>query len=108
MPLTGNLKKEWKKKRGLRKVEENKDVRIVILQRGWVAVGYFSKTGSECRLDKAAIIRLWGTTKGLGEIAENGPTEKTVLDKSPTIIFHELTVIAMMLCQEDKWKTYLS
>ncbi len=43
-----------------------------VLQRGWVMVGEFSKVGSDCSLTNAAVIRYWGTTKGLGEIAENG------------------------------------
>lgn len=82
-------------------------VRIVILQRGWVVVGYFTQTGAVCQLDRAAIIRVWGTTKGLGEIAKDGPTSKTILDFCPTITFHELTAIAMMNCVEEKWATKL-
>ena len=82
-------------------------VRIVILQRGWVAVGYFMKEGGDCTLDSASVIRVWGTTKGLGEIAANGPTSKTVLDPCPKIRFHELTAIAMIDCAEDKWITRL-
>lgn len=78
-------------------------VRIVILQRGWVVVGYFLQDGSYCMLDAASVIRVWGTTKGLGEIAKDGPTSKTVLDPCPKIRFHELTAIAMIDCAEDKW-----
>src|SRR5574343_1520793 len=82
-------------------------VRIVILQRGWVAVGYFTQSGSMCELSSASIIRVWGTTKGLGEIAKDGPTSKTVLDPCPKIRFHELTAIAMIDCAEEKWITRL-
>ena len=83
------------------------EIRIVILQRGWVVVGRFSQVGSNCKLTNANIIRTWGTTKGLGEIAMNGPTSKTVLDRSPEINFHELTVIAMINCVESAWNTKL-
>lgn len=78
-------------------------IKIVILQRGWVMVGYFSQEGSKCRLDNAAIIRKWGTTKGLGEIADGGPTKDTVLDKTPPVEFHELTIIATIQCRTEKW-----
>ncbi len=83
-------------------------IRIVILQRGWVKVGRYFQDGSNCRLADCAAIRLWGTTKGLGEIAEGGPTSKTVLDKEPTCRFHELTVIAMIDCKESKWTKHLA
>lgn len=87
---------------------ETGEIRIVILQRGWVAVGYFSQEGTQCTLSRAAIIRVWGTTEGLGEIANGGPTNKTVLDRCPTLHFHELTVIATMDCEASKWCTVLS
>lgn len=83
------------------------EVRIVILQRGWVFVGRFSQEGANCRLDNAAVIRSWGTTKGLGEIAVGGPTSKTKLDKCPPVKFHELTVIATLDCVEEKWNKFL-
>jgi len=83
-------------------------IRIVVLQRGWVAVGYLSQKDSICRLERASIIRTWGTTKGLGEIAYNGPTDKTILDKCPPIEYHELTAIMTISCVEEKWITKLS
>ena len=83
------------------------DIRIVILQRGWVAVGYLSQDGVKCRLDRAAIVRKWGTTEGLPEIARKGPTINTILDKSPAIHFHELTIIASIECVEEKWASVL-
>jgi hypothetical protein len=82
----------------------NSNIRIVILQRGWVMVGYFSQTGEQCKLEKPSVIRVWGTKKGLGQIAESGPTPTTVLDKCPTVRFHELTVIATIDCVEGKWE----
>jgi len=84
------------------------EIRIVVLQRGWVAVGRFSENTERCILKNANIIRVWGTTKGLGEIAVNGPTSKTVLDKCPDIRFHELTVVMTIDCVESVWNTKLS
>ena len=82
---------------------KKKDIRIVILQRGWVMVGHYSKKGSECTLTHPSVIRIWGTTRGLGEIAAAGPTAATKLDPSPTVRFHELTVIATIDCEVSKW-----
>lgn len=79
-------------------------VRIVILQRGWVMVGRYSRYGSRCRLEHAAVIRCWGTTKGIGEIASGGPVkDKTILDECPDVEFHELTVVAEVLCEQKNW-----
>lgn len=79
------------------------DRKIVILQRGWVMVGTYTKDGDQCRLDDASIIRMWGTTKGLGEIALNGPTSTTVLDPVGTVMFNEMTAVAVLDCVESKW-----
>jgi len=87
--------------------ETSGEIRIVILQRGFVFVGQWSQDGSRCTLKNAACIRKWGTTKGLGEIALGGPTAKTVLDPCPPVTFHELTIVATIDCVEAKWKSKL-
>jgi hypothetical protein len=89
-------------------IKSDSPIKIVILQRGWVFVGRFSQDGPNCKLENAAVVRKWGTTKGLPEIAFYGPIPgNTVLDKSPTVRFHELTVIATIDCQESKWTGHL-
>lgn len=110
-------------------------LKIVVLQRGWVMVGYFERgpnysTGgimqgqggmihgmssflpqpgpNDCTLTHASVIRNWGTTKGLGEIAMNGPTKDTKLDKCGGVVeFDYLTVVCAISCAEDKWKNVL-
>jgi hypothetical protein len=79
------------------------NLQIVILQRGWVAIGYLSQCGTTCVLERAKIIRYWGTNAGLGQLAIEGPQEKTKLDPALTMRFHELTVVATMDVDESKW-----
>jgi hypothetical protein len=79
------------------------EIRIVVLQRGWVVVGKFSQDGDQCQLEAAKVVRRWGTTKGLGELATSGPLTNTVLDPAPTVRFHALTVIATIDCDQAKW-----
>lgn len=79
------------------------DIKIVVLQRGWVYVGRFSRTGNDCKLENASCIRTWGTTKGLQELV-NGATSKTVLDKCEgTVEFDYLTVVHTINCNKEKW-----
>ena len=80
------------------------NIKIAILQRGWVFVGRFSKVGSDCKLENAYCIRQWGTTKGIGELVD-GPTSKTVLDPTPTVTFNELTIVALIDVSENGWKS---
>jgi hypothetical protein len=49
---------------------------ICVMPRGWILVGNLE--GSTLR--NAKVIRQWGTTGGLGELAANGPTPSTKLD----------------------------
>jgi hypothetical protein len=66
------------------------------------------KTGSECKVHSAAVIRNWGTTKGLGEIAKDGPTKDTKLDPTNgTVEFDYLTIVATIAVNEEKWKSLL-
>jgi hypothetical protein len=78
------------------------DIRIAILQRGWIMVGRFTQDGERCFLRGASVVRRWGTTRGLGELAANGPLRETVLDPCGEAQFHELTAVALIRCEEEK------
>jgi hypothetical protein len=81
-------------------------VKIVILQRGWVVVGRYSREGDMCYLDNARVIRTWGTTEGIGQLVD-GPTASTKLDKGGHMEFHILVVVNMLDVKEDKWASAL-
>lgn len=77
---------------------------IVVLQRGWVVVGKMMKEGNACTLHDASIIRRWGTTGGLSELADKGPLPETKLEPAKLPIrFHYLTSILTLECS-SKWK----
>ena len=73
---------------------------IVIAQRGWVFVGSVTRSENEIVIEDAAVVRRWGTTAGLGQLAAKGPTADTRLDPCPTVRIHPLAVVAMMDCAE--------
>ena len=88
-------------------VEKGSEIKIVVLQRGWVLIGYFSRDGNNCSLTKAKVIRRWGTTKGLGELAVSIPSD-TILDPCNGLVeFDILTVVLMISVNEDMWKKEL-
>ena len=77
---------------------------IVVLQRGFVATGKYSQVGDYGQLCQAAIVRRWGTTKGLGELASNGPLKDTKLDPCPPISFHIREAVMIMECDQNAWE----
>ncbi len=72
--------------------------RIVVLDRGWVFMGEVEEAESGIVILGAQCIRRWGTTKGLGEIAEKGPLPNTVLDAAGTVRAPWSSVIAQIDC----------
>jgi hypothetical protein len=84
------------------------DIKIVVLQRGWIVVGRFERKETQCKLHNASVIRSWGTTNGLGEIAEGGPTSSTKLDKCRGVVeFDYMTVVLTIDCEARKWQSKL-
>jgi hypothetical protein len=84
------------------------DIRIVVLQRGWVHIGVFSRDGDTCTLQPSYTIRRWGTSAGLGQLANDGPTTDTILDADGRggLHYHVLSYVEEQVCDESKWSKY--
>lgn len=80
------------------------DTKIVVCDRGFVLVGRVTIADNYVTIRDCRCVRSWGTTRGLGEIAAAGPTSSTKLDAQPTTRVHELQVVQMIDCVEDKWE----
>ena len=89
--------------RYVREREPSQDIRIVVLHRGHVVVGRYERSGDDVIVRNASVVRAWGTTKGLGEIASGGPTSKTVLDPCGVVRCHVLAVVMTLDCEAPKW-----
>lgn len=94
-------------------MKPKKDVRIVVLQRGWVLIGNYSEKGDRGYLHNASVIRKWGTTKGLGELVGgpviSGTYAPTVLDKCHGVVeFLLQTTILTLKADAEKWSAALA
>lgn len=78
--------------------------KIVVCDRGFVFVGLVSVDGETVVITECSCVRRWGTTKGIGELAECGPLKETKLDPQPTTRVHQLQVVCMIDCKEEAWK----
>lgn len=95
-------------KDSVQRVEHTGDIKIVVLQRGWVYIGRLERNDNDCKLHSAYCIRTWGTTKGLPELV-NGATSSTKLDKCEGVVeFDWLTVIHTITVNQDKWKSTIA
>lgn len=92
---------EYVRKDELTKTEG--DVKIVVLDRGFVYVGYVLVTPDFVVITHAKNIRAWGTTKGLGELV-NGPLSNTKLDTVGTVRAPLRALISLIDVEQSKWK----
>jgi len=81
--------------------EINKGRTIVIGNRGNVVVGDLTIKGEMGNLKNASVIRSWGTTKGLGQLALEGATSRTKLDLCGEFDFHVQTTCGMIPVKSD-------
>ena len=77
---------------------------IVVCDRGFVLYGRISIAGGYVTIRNCQCIRRWGTTRGLGQLAKDGPQADTKLDPQPTTRVHELQVVQIIDCEGEKWK----
>lgn len=82
--------------------------RIYVMDRGWVLVG-IPRDGKDkvfVTLDNCHVVRRWGTTKGLGELAMKGPTKDTIMDREgDDIEVNRLMVHHSIPCSEE-WQSW--
>lgn len=71
-------------------------LQIAVLDRGWVYVGKVEKTETGITIREANSIRRWGTSKGLGQLAAEGPQAATKLDAYGTVEVPERAVISLI------------
>lgn len=83
-----------------------KDLKIVVLERAWIYIGFIEINEDFFTLKKASCIRIWGTDKGLGQLAIEGMQPHTKLDKCGTIHFNNNNLIYIIDCNEEKWRFY--
>lgn len=72
------------------------DKRIIVADRGWVFVGDCKDNDDgTITIENAWNIRQWGTTSGLGQLA-NGPTSETKKDSYGTVRVTPIVQIAVI------------
>ena len=74
----------------------NKGRYIVIGNRANIVVGDLVISGSTGYLTNASVIRRWGTSEGLGQLALHGAQEGTKLDACGEFEFELLTTCGMI------------
>jgi len=85
---------------------ENKDLRICVLHRGWVLIGLYEKNGEMITLKDPYVIRRWKTSKGLGQLALEGPGCDPLLDKETENEIHQSQCIRTIKCDIKLWGKY--
>lgn len=79
------------------------EIKIAVLDRGFVYIGYVKVEGDFYIITHAKNIRQWGTTKGLGELV-SGPLNNTRLDKVGTVRVPKAALIHLIDVEQEKWK----
>jgi hypothetical protein len=89
-------------------------IAILVLQERWNIIGDIIDNGRESGevvVQRAHVVRYWGTTKGLGELVQ-GPTPTTKLDALPSVTgdlyipYHAL--VFTLVVEDTKWNDVLN
>ena len=72
---------------------------IVVCYERWHLIGDVEETKQGVTIKNCSTIRYWGTTAGLGEIAVNGVTEKTILDFNGEVRVPTNSIVMRVKCE---------
>ena len=84
--------------------ETDGEIKIVVLDRGFVYVGLVEMDADFVTIKKARNIRSWGTSKGLGELV-SGPLMSTRLDFVGTVKCPSRALISLIDVEQSKWNS---
>lgn len=71
-------------------------LQIAVLDRAWVYIGKVETRQDGIVIRQAKCIRRWGTSKGLGQLAIEGPQQATKLDDYGTVEVPQRAVISLI------------
>ena len=80
---------------------------IVVMRERFVLIGVLSQSDDALflLLDNAAVIRNWGTTRGLGQLALQGPQTNTKFDpEGGGLRLNKLEVSRIIPCTAKEWE----
>lgn len=72
---------------------------IIVVSHGFVLMGEVEPQRTSYLVKDASVIRRWGTTKGLGQIALSGPTKDTILEPCGTVEIEKHATLMRIDCQ---------
>jgi hypothetical protein len=78
------------------------EIKIVVLDRGFVYVGEVEETDNFIVIRNAKNIRIWGTTRGIGELVD-GPLTGTRLDNVGTVRAPSRALISLIDVEQSAW-----
>jgi hypothetical protein len=76
---------------------------IAVLDRGFVYVGLCAVADGVLTITKAQNVLRWGTTNGLGQLAQSGPQTNTKLDNAGTVHAPLSSVVHLIDCAATAW-----
>lgn len=87
-------------------MDQNKDIRLVVLQRGLILIGHYSRQGMNCFLKKSVLVKKWDFTSELGKLAD-GHVSGVVFEKVGDVEFHRLNEIMAINLKACVWDNKL-
>lgn len=84
--------------------ELNEGLCICVMEKGFVYVGNLTIANGIVTIAAASNIRRWGTTAGLGQLAEQGIQENTKLDPYGTVRAMQSELKHWLKCKASAWK----
>jgi len=82
----------------------NNPLRILIIDAGWVLVGHITYTKTHMIVNNGNVVRNWGTTRGIGQLALSGPTGDTALDPIPrTLVSRDKVIFDLNVTHKTGW-----